>query len=160
MLINHIPEQSSVPFLHFFHIRKQLRALRDDCRINILDHKALLIQQPFDCLQKLHTGSPLLLWIGVREMLPDIPECRCPEQCIHDRMQCHICIGMSEQSFFIRNLYPAENQFSSFYQTMYVITISNSHNVSPPNSANTDFYFVFYQCTTLGKGRKVFLLNL
>jgi hypothetical protein len=48
-------------------------------------------------------------------MLPDIPQCSRPQKRIHDRMEQHIRIRMSEQSFFIGNLYTAKDQFSSFY---------------------------------------------
>lgn len=60
-------------------------------------------------------------------MFPDVPQRRCSQQRIHDRMEQDIRIRMSQKSLFIRYFHAADDEVSSLHQTVYVISHSDSH---------------------------------
>ena len=82
-------------------------------------------------LQKFDTGNAFVFRIRIREMFSDITKGSRTKQCIHDRMQQHICVRMSKQTFFPWNLNSAQNQCSVFYQFVNIVTYTNSHCHSP-----------------------------
>ena len=69
--------------------------------------------------------------LGGSVTVADVSKCSGSKQCIHNCMNQYICIRMSKESLFPRNIYSTQDQFPSFRQFMNVITHSNSHNHSP-----------------------------
>ena len=60
-------------------------------------------------------------------MFPDISErCRAKKR-IHDRMDQHIRIGMSQKTLLIGNLHAAHDQLPAFHQLMYIVSCSYPH---------------------------------
>jgi len=59
-------------------------------RIDIANLKARTGKQQGDFFQEQQAGDPPVPCIGIRKMLPDITQGRCPEQRIGDRMDKHI----------------------------------------------------------------------
>ncbi|MNW62630.1 hypothetical protein D3C74_407740 [compost metagenome] len=62
-------------------------------------------------------------------MPADIAKPQCAQNSIAHRMQQHIGIGMSKQSFFIGNGDTANNAWPSFHQLVYIETLSYSNHV-------------------------------
>ena len=94
----------------------------------------MFIQQLSDLLKKRDARDPFIPGIRIREMLSDIAK-RCgAEQGVHDRMDDHIRVRMSQQSLLIRDLHASQDQFPPLGELMYIISDSDSHSVSLPSS--------------------------
>ena len=63
--------------------------------------------------------------------MTDVAQRRRAQQGVHDGMSQHICITVPEQPLFMGNVYAADDAFASLYQTVYVISVSNSHAFLP-----------------------------
>ena len=63
-------------------------------------------------LQRVRT---LVGGVVVREMLTDVPQRRRTQHGIHDRVQQHIGIGMTQQALFKRDLNAAQNELAVLY---------------------------------------------
>ena len=63
--------------------------------------------------------------LRVREQLSDISQLCRTQQRVHQGMQQHIRIGMSQKSPVIGNSHPAKNQRSSLHQPVNVISVSD-----------------------------------
>ena len=108
-------------------MRAHLRCLCNDRRIDIFDKHMILFQQFAHFFQQFYGRNTLVCWICIREMFPDVPQRRCSQQRIHDRMEQDIRIRMSQKSLFIRYFHAADDEVSSLHQTVYVISHSDSH---------------------------------
>ena len=64
-------------------------------------------------MKQLHGIGALVARIRIREVLPDIPERRCAEQCIHDGVHDHIRIAVAVEAELIRDGHAAEDQCTS-----------------------------------------------
>ena len=64
--------------------------------------------------KQLDAGDPLVCGIAVGKVPPDISECRRTEKCVHDRVQKHVRIGMTEQTHRMRDPDTAEDQIAPF----------------------------------------------
>ena len=53
-------------------------------------------------------------------MVSDVPQCCSAEKRIHNGMNQHIRIGMSQKAIFIRDFHTAQNQFPVFHQFMHI----------------------------------------
>ena len=60
-------------------------------------------------------------------MASDVPQCCSAEKRIHNGMNQHIRIGMSQKAIFMRDFHTAQNQFPVFHQFMHIVTHSYSH---------------------------------
>ena len=87
----------------------------------------ILFQQLAHFFQQFYGRNTLVRGICIREMFPDVPQRRCSQQRIHDRMKQDIRIRMSQKSLFIRYFHAADDEVSSLHQTVYVISHSDSH---------------------------------
>ena len=74
-------------------------------------------------------------------MAADVAQTRRAEQCVGNRVQQRVGIGMSEQAFFKRNVYAAENQIAAFDELVDIVTLSD-----------TDIHVLsFFQCQVVWK---------
>ena len=112
---------------HLLDMRSHLRLLGDDRRIDILNKICFLRDQLSDMGQQLQAVRPLIGRIVIREMLADISQSRCSEEGVTDRMQKHVRIRMAKKAKLMGNLHAANDQLAAFYQTMYIVSTSNSH---------------------------------
>ena len=80
---------------HLIDIRRELRLLRADRRVNIDDLVALGFQHTDNVPEELCALGILVLFIGIGKMLADISERRRAEKRVHDRMEQNIRVGMS-----------------------------------------------------------------
>ena len=108
-------------------MRAHLRCLCNDRRIDIFDKHMIFFQQLAHFFQQFYGRNTLVRGICIREMFPDVPQRRCSQQRIHDRMEQDIRIRMSQKSLFIRYFHAADDEVSSLHQTVYVISHSDSH---------------------------------
>ena len=60
-------------------------------------------------------------------MLANISQCGSSQKSVHDCMNQHIRVGMSEKTFFIRNRNASQDQIPTLYQLVDVVSLSNSH---------------------------------
>ena len=86
----------------------------------LLEHLTHFFQQ-FDAV------CALIRRIIVRKMASDVPQCCSTEKRIHNGMDQHIRIGMSQKAIFIRDFHTTQNQFPVFHQFMHIVTHSYSH---------------------------------
>ncbi|MNW60496.1 hypothetical protein D3C74_384870 [compost metagenome] len=86
-------------------------------------------------LQQFQAVGILEFRIGIREVLADIPKCQRTQNGITYRVQQHVCVRVTQQSFFIRNRYSANNTRASLYQLMYIKSLSYTYHrfFSPPS---------------------------
>lgn len=111
---------------HVGNVRGDLRTFKNDGRINIDDGEAMLLKQIADVPQEKHTGNPLVSRIRVREVLSDISKAGRPEQGIHDGMEENIGVRMAVEPLRVGNIHAAEGELPSFYQTVNVVSETNS----------------------------------
>src|SRR5260370_945195 len=109
---------------HLGKMRPQLRLFSNHPRIDMLDHKMLLVQQLLRMFQEKHPVRPLPLWIGARKMRPDTANPRRTQQRIAQRMRQHIAIRMSYGSFVKRQSNPPDHELAPLRQPMQVIADS------------------------------------
>ena len=60
--------------------------------------------------QELQARDALVAVVGVRKHFADVAESAGAQQRIRDGVTQHVAVGMSDQSFFVRNLDAAKNQ--------------------------------------------------
>ena len=77
---------------HRLAIRRKLRCLRSDDAIDIKDLEAFFTKQIRSCLEQLERIGIFIGWIGVGEMLADIPQARSTQKSIGYCMEQHIGI--------------------------------------------------------------------
>ena len=77
---------------HRLAIRRKLRCLRSDDAIDIKDLEAFFTEQIRSCLEQLERIGIFIGWIGVGEMLADIPQARSTQKSIGYCMEQHIGI--------------------------------------------------------------------
>ena len=78
-------------------------------------------------MKQLYGICALIARIRIREVLPDITEGGCTEQCIHDGVHDDIRITVAVETTLIRDGHAAEDQCTSLDQFMYIISCSDSH---------------------------------
>ena len=66
-----------------------------------------------------------ILEIRVREKMTDIAESQRTDQRIDQRMDGNIRVTVPEESPFIRNFHPAENQRTPFRKAVHVATLTD-----------------------------------
>ena len=98
---------------HLREIAHQLRTLRDNRGVDVLDAVAMGGEDEADLMEQLHGIGTLVARIRIREVLSDIPERRCTEQCIHDGVHDHIRIAVAVEAELIRDGHAAEDQCTS-----------------------------------------------
>ena len=81
-------------------------------------------------LQQGNAGDPPIGFLRIRKMLPYISQSCSSQKSVHDGMYQYICIGMTKQSVFIIDLYPAKYQVSVFNQSVYIIPCANPHKLT------------------------------
>ena len=94
-------------FPHGIDMRAHLRCLCNDRCIDIFDKHMILFQQLAHFFQQFYGRNTLVRGICIREMFPDVPQRRCSQQRIHDRMEQDIRIRMSQKTLFIRYFHAA-----------------------------------------------------
>ena len=77
---------------HRLAIRRKLRCLRSDDAIDIEDLEAFFTEQIRSCLEQLERIGIFIGWVGVGEMLADIPQARSTQKSIGYCMEQHIGI--------------------------------------------------------------------
>jgi hypothetical protein len=73
--------------------------------------------------KQLAAGGVFVMGVGVGEVLPDVGQAGCAKKRIDDRVQKNVGVGMSEQSFFVRDFDAAQNQLAPFYQLVDVVSL-------------------------------------
>ena len=106
---------------HLRYMRRKLRLLSDDGEVGI-DH--LIVRLAYH----LHNGGEELsavgttvLLVGVGEVIADVSLTDSPEECIHQSVQCYVCIGVTEQSQWAGDAYATEDERSVWRGAMYVV---------------------------------------
>ena len=116
---------------HIFHHRvdvwQELRLLCNNGCIDIFNQIHPLLEHLTDFFQQFDAVCALIRRIIVRKMASDVPQCCSAEKRIHNGMNQHIRIGMSQKAIFIRDFHTAQNQFPVFHQFMHIVTHSYSH---------------------------------
>lgn len=69
--------------------------------------------------------------IGIGEQLADIAQRRGTKQRVGQRMQRDVAVGVGQQPFFIRNAYPANDDWAFTAKSVYVKTMSIRIKLSP-----------------------------
>ena len=105
----------------------QFRSFEYHYRIDMLNRKFLLAQQPRRMLQKLHAISAFPLWIGIRKMRANIAQpCRAKKR-VAERMRHNISVRMSNRTLVKRHFDPPDNQFPSRFQPVQVVPDAAAH---------------------------------
>ena len=79
-----------------------------------------------------HTVNTLIRGICIGKMLSNVSQCSRAKKRVHHCMKQYICIRMTVQTFFIGYRYTTEDQLSALYQPVYIIAMTNSHDISLP----------------------------
>src|SRR5881296_3404884 len=112
--------------LHLRKIRQQLVALSEDVRIDVADFISFLPNEIGRTPQEFETRNPLVSIIGIRKHLTDIAETTGAKQGIGDGVTKDIAIGMSDETFFMGDLHPPQDQGRRWTQPMQIVTNTNS----------------------------------
>ena len=76
-------------------VRRELRRLRDDRRVDVADRVATLARQRRDVAQQRAAVGALPARIGVREVRAEVAQRERAEERVADRVQQHVGIGMA-----------------------------------------------------------------
>ena len=107
-------------------MRRKLGCLRQNRCVHIADLIARAADNLRHARSKRQTVRARIGRVGVGEQFPNVAERRRAEQCVHNGMDKHVRVRMTEQTAAVGNRDPAENQRSTFNQPVYVITVPDA----------------------------------
>src|SRR5690606_25764217 len=113
---------------HGLDVRCHLWRLSDDGGVDIPHLPALGLNQLEHMAQQHPAIGALELRIGVRKVLADIAQRHRAEQCIAERMQQHVAIGMRQQAALMWNPHAAERDEVALAEAMHVVTVADTHS--------------------------------
>src|SRR5215475_498950 len=111
---------------HFGNMRRHLRAFGQDSRVDVGDLEPALLEQAADVAQKDEARGAGPPRVAVGEMRADVAERGRAEQRVGYRVRQAVTVGMAEQSALVRDFDPAEDQLTTFDQTVDVISYAYS----------------------------------
>ena len=106
--------------------------LGNDSGVNVLYEKTVFLQKLTHVCKQLQGGYPFVSRICVRKMLSDISQRGRTEQGVHNCVEQHIRIRMSQKPLLPGNLHSSHNQLSSGGKSVHVISHSYPHNKISP----------------------------
>ena len=110
---------------HVLRVRHELRFLRNQGRVDIDNGSLVKTNLARGFFEKNFTGSAAPTRISVWKKLANIAFSNCTQNRVANGMHQHIRIGMSVQTFAVRNFHAAQNKASSFDERVNIITDSN-----------------------------------
>ena len=113
---------------HAVNIAAQLWLLRDNGGIDIDDGITVFTQHAHDLFEKQQAVRAEKAVVSVGKQLADIAQRGRAEQCVGNRVQQDIRVGMTEQPLFIGNRLAAEDQLAVLRKFMYVVSVTDSHS--------------------------------
>ena len=113
-------------------MRFHLRGLRQHGRVDIADGIAVFTQQPHRLAQQFAAVRTFVTFVGIGEPAADVAQRRRAQQRIHDRVQQHIRIRMTEQAGFVRDGHPAHDQRATRHQPVHIVTVADPHGCLSP----------------------------
>lgn len=115
---------------HLVDIGRKLRRLRADRAVNVMRLEAGFLEHTDHIPQQLDAFRTLVFGIGIGKMLADISQRRRAQQRVHYGVDQNVRVGMTVESHLIWDLNAAEDQLTSFFEAMYVISVSDSHCIT------------------------------
>ena len=112
---------------HLRNMRQHLRRLGDNGDVDVAERIAFGLNTTPRFAQQFAAIGAFKRRIGIGEQFADIAERRGAQQRVGQRMQRDVAVGVGQQPFFIRNAYPANNDWAFTAKSVYVKTMSNSH---------------------------------
>ena len=112
---------------HLRDMRQHFRCLGDNGDVDVAERIAFGLNAAPRFAQQFAAVGAFKRRIGIREQLANIAERRSAQQRVGQRMQRDVAVGMGQQPFFIRNAYPANDDWAFTAKSVYVKTMSNSH---------------------------------
>ena len=119
-------------FYHMLNVGHHFGFLRNNGGVNIVDDIHIFFQKCAHMRKQLHTGNPLIFRICVREMSSDIAKRCCPQKRIHNGMQKHIRVGMSQKAFLPGDIHSPQYQIPSLHQFVYIIPHTYTYHDRSP----------------------------
>ena len=120
-------------YAHLRDVRGKLGALADDGRIDIERRKAVFTQQGNGFFQKQQGRNAFVLRVLVREMLADIAHGGSAQQRVGNSMEEHVGVAVAEQTFFIRDIHAAEDEFAAFNKPVRIIAVADAYDAMTSN---------------------------
>ena len=112
-------------FPHPLDIGRQLRALSQDGNIHISHCIARPSQVNSHHPQQRAAVCPPPAFIAVRKQFSNVPQSGGPQKGIHQRVEGHICVGVSQQTQVIGDLNTPQDQRPALHQTVHIISMAN-----------------------------------
>lgn len=111
---------------HRRNVLRDFRPFKRHSCINVDNGEPVVYQQVADVLQQQKTRYPLVAWIGIREVFPDVSEPGCAEERIHDGVEQDVGVGVSVEPFPVRDLHSAKDQLAPFGKAVDVVSESDA----------------------------------
>ncbi len=118
-------------FPHGADIGRKLRPLGNDGDIRIHRDIPPLPQNGNDTLQEQNAVRSAVLRIGIGEQLPDVAQGRRPEKRVHQRVDRHVRIRVSNRPERAGDLHAAEDAGLALRNPVRVVTVTDPHFVIP-----------------------------
>ena len=106
---------------HLRYMRRELRLLSDDGEVGIDHLIACFAYHLHDGGEELRAVGSAVPLVGVGEVVADVSLADRSEERIHQSVQCHVCIGVTEQSQWAGDAYATEDERSVWRGAMYVV---------------------------------------
>ena len=106
---------------HLRYMRRELRLLSDYGEVGIDHLIARLAHHLHDGGEELCAVGTTVPLVGIGEVVADISLADSSEESIHQSVQCHVCIGVTEQSQWAGDAYATEDERSVWRGAMYVV---------------------------------------
>lgn len=116
---------------HSVYIRAHFRPLSDNGAIDIHYRETFIRKHLNDLGEQLEAVRTLVFCVIVGEKAADIAERGGAEQGVAHGMEQHIRVGVTEQTFFIRNLNAAYYQLPALDEAVNVVAVTYSQHISP-----------------------------
>ena len=106
---------------HLRYMRRELRLLSDDGEVGIDHLIASFAYHLHDGGEELSAVGATVPLIGVGKVIADVSLPDSSEERIHQSVQCHVCIGVTEQSQWAGDAYATDDERSVWRGAMDVV---------------------------------------
>ena len=114
--------------LHLAHVREELGRLGNHRGVHVDDSALAKTHQPRRFVQEDAAARAPPTRVGVGKEMADVRLAQGAENGVADRVHQYVGIRMSFQTFRVRNLHPAQEEFASLDQGVHVVTDANMNH--------------------------------
>ena len=113
---------------HRRHVRRELRRLGDDRRVEVADRQPAAAHEADDVAQQRAAVGALPARIGVGEVRAEVAQRERAQQRVADRVQQHVGVASGRQAALVRNVDAAQDQRPAGDQRVHVEAVADAES--------------------------------